>query len=629
MSEKLPVLNSTNYYQWSKSVQVVLQSKGYKKYYKYQSFPEWYLENHIPEEQEIRFKARMQLIQDDGTKNENQKKQAVIELEDKFHNDLGRWSAAKQKQQENWFKEDEMVKGIILSCVNESFKSKIKENLTTFEIWNILKESSGNDLGKAIILYRELIHLKIRDNEKLTSFLNRFELIIEKLSECDEAFIIPNIHQVLLILIALPDNYNMISQSISCANKEDLNLDFLRSKFSFEDSVKEAKSKEKSEEKKEKKESANFVKKERKCSECKAVLPFKLPVKFKTCKPCYLKTKDQKENNTNSSNNDNKNNSSEKKSNSHYVVLASNISQDSSSVNSNNWILDSGTSTSISNDKDDFEKLEKSNAIIYGPLGNSSNSTLSGKAILPIRNENKEEISAIELSNTIFSKEIKRKLLSVSQLTAGGDVFVLFSKDDVLVIKNGIITYDGDIVMQGFERHGLYEMLDTVNQPVIVNNLESKEVYTKLDLHKRFGHASANDLKKIIEYYDIEVKDIDEKIECESCIKGQMRRSNFKDIPKSSISAGDEIHSDLCGKLKPYSIDKKKYFVTYIDKKSDFMFVPCISKKSDVDEEYKNVVSLLKNQLELRTKKLVSDGEGTYRSNEFQDYLKKKGIIHQ
>jgi hypothetical protein len=373
--EKYPVLNSSNYFVWSKSTSVILQSKGYSRFIQYQGFNEWFQENHQEEQQEVRYKERLRVINDNIALNVNQKNEAIIVLEDRFHADLGRWSSYNQKQRETWNKESEMCKGLILSLINDNFKSKVKEVESVCEIWNILKrESSSNELGNALILFRQLIDIRIKDGEKLSTFLNRFELLIEKLREHDDAFMFPQILQVFLIVCSLPEEYSIIAQSISCLNKDDFTLDIIRNKFGLEDSRREAKVRVKSEDKKEKKVNANFVKKntsDRKCEICKKVLPSFVPAKFKSCKDCYLKEKEKKDKEKEVGSNNNSN----KKEKSHYVVLSSNMSQ-SLSTSSNNWIMDSGTSSSISNSKDDFDSLESSSSTIFGPLGVMSRNEL-------------------------------------------------------------------------------------------------------------------------------------------------------------------------------------------------------------------------------------------------------------
>ena len=126
-----------------------------------------------------------------------------------------------------------------------------------------------------------------------------------------------------------------------------------------------------------------------------------------------------------------------------------------------------------------------------------------------------------------------------------------------------------------------------------------------------------------------EKNDMISECECETCAIAKLPRSDFA-IQKSTQAAdvGDVIHSDLCGPLPP-PLGNNNYFVSYIDEKSDYIFIRFIKNKSDNFEVLKSVREMIKTQTGKRMKKLVSDGGGEYIGNEVKEYLEKKGIIQQ
>ena len=95
------------------------------------------------------------------------------------------------------------------------------------------------------------------------------------------------------------------------------------------------------------------------------------------------------------------------------------------------------------------------------------------------------------------------------------------------------------------------------------------------------------------------------------------------------MKAGDEIHSDLVGPFIPRSIGNYKYYVIYIDKYSNYVFGCAIRKKSEAGIEFEKVKEYILTQLGKRVKSFVSDGEGIYVSNDFQEMIKLSGIDHQ
>ncbi len=91
---------------------VVLQQKGFKRFIDFQSCAEWLDEEYEPEEQEVRYREKMRVIE--AIADANAKADARDKLDVLFHSDLGRWSAAKAKSKEVWKKEEDMARGCIL-----------------------------------------------------------------------------------------------------------------------------------------------------------------------------------------------------------------------------------------------------------------------------------------------------------------------------------------------------------------------------------------------------------------------------------------------------------------------------------------------------------------------------------
>ena len=153
-TSSIQVLNNTNYLGWSKQVIILFQQKGYRKFLDYHSYNDWFTECGIVEDQKQRY-DRLRLDITSGEGDEIAKKLKYDQLDDKFHSDLGRWSALKQKNLESWDRDEEMARGLLLSVVNDNYKSKLKEKQNTAEMWEFLKEEGGgNELGTTLLLVR-------------------------------------------------------------------------------------------------------------------------------------------------------------------------------------------------------------------------------------------------------------------------------------------------------------------------------------------------------------------------------------------------------------------------------------------------------------------------------------------
>lgn len=77
------------------------------------------------------------------------------------------------------------------------------------------------------------------------------------------------------------------------------------------------------------------------------------------------------------------------------------------------------------------------------------------------------------------------------------------------------------------------------------------------------------------------------------------------------------------------SIGGKRYFITFIDDFSRCCRVYFIRQKSEAFEKFKEFELTVTNESGCNIGTLRSDNEGEYVSNEFEEYLKSKGIRHE
>jgi hypothetical protein len=626
-SERFVVLNSTNYHSWSQNMVVLCRQKGYSKFIEFAGFQEWYDEDHEPEEQEVRYRARKREIDASGFR-DAEKLRDHEKLDTLFHSDLGRWSAAKAKAKESWKKEEEMARGLIQSAVSDQFKLKLRDLKTAFEMWAVLKsESQTHTLSVALLLVRQLVDLRIQSGEKLCTFLGRFEVLIDKLRDASDMFVIPPLLQCFLVICSLPSEYDFVAQSVSMASKDEINLEFLRAKFAIEDSRREAKSQKggeaKPREEREKSEEANLGQEgRRKCADCDAALPRDAPRKHTRCKKCHSAYWNAKE----------KEKSDEKKGReekAHSVVRVGNVmlSAGVGAGEMTSWVMDSGATTHLTNNMSDLSDARPSAVSIVGPVGERTKASLEGTVFLEISDG--LDVHAIELQNALFSPDLRKKLMSVPRLTKSGVASVIFTADECLVV-DGEVGYTGNLLLKGRrDESDLYVMSESLEEVQSLNTT-AEQSSSLAQWHVKFGHMAKDDILRASKHYGFNISDPESAISCASCAKASIRRANFKKRPvPDELKAGDEIHSDLCGQIVPSSLGGKKYFVTFIDKESDFVFGKTIVRKSEVMEEFLAVRSYILTQIENRVKRFVSDGEGKYVSNDFQSYLKKKGIVHE
>ena len=114
---------------------------------------------------------------------------------------------------------------------------------------------------------------------------------------------------------------------------------------------------------------------------------------------------------------------------------------------------------------------------------------------------------------------------------------------------------------------------------------------------------------------------------CELCLKG---KQTCMEIQKTTeIHASDvleRIHSNLCGKLPTRSHQGYDYFATFVDDKSQKVFVAGLRKKNEVLEHLHAFATCAHLETRKWIKILRSNGGGEYTGHLPKKYLNERGI---
>lgn len=615
----IPILSTSNYHSWSKEIRSLFEQKGYLRFLEYQDFNTWFAAKGFMEPQQTRYLNALNEI-DQSQRNDQEKLEARGKLDILYHNDLGRWSTDQKRHAETWSKELEKSRGLIKSLISTHWKNAVAALNTPLEIWNYLRvHLVGGETQTNVFILQQMLTIRKKPDENLQSYLLRYQDLYEKLTDNDPTFILPDQFLTVSIICFLPEEYKFLTRSLNQIPKAQLTIDYIREQFLLEDLREEANVGEKAEGvKREEALLLNQPKKElRKCSVCHKSLHPKVPPRFTLCRDCFLKSKANKEDLPSETKKEEKSN--------HVISCHVNHQKESQLP----WIMDSGTSSSTSFDTNDFVSLKDRITHVYGPTGEKSISTKIGEVVIQVNNEDRNKSHSISLSNSVLNTDMKRKLMSVSQLTSTGEVNVVFTKEHCLVIKGGSLSYTGEVILSAKKSDGLYLIEDNIPKQFSNLNVESiKPISNMTILHKKYGHMSKEDLIRFANNNQIEI-DEKEDIDCISCDKAKMKRKNFKKKPvNEELVAGEEVHSDLVGPFVPLSLGNRRYYVIYIDKYSNFIFGTTIKRKEEAGIEFEKVKEYILTQLGKRVKSFVSDGEGIYISNDFQEMIKLSGIEH-
>ncbi|KAF7812098.1 Retrovirus-related Pol polyprotein from transposon TNT 1-94 [Senna tora] len=228
-------------------------------------------------------------------------------------------------------------------------------------------------------------------------------------------------------------------------------------------------------------------------------------------------------------------------------------------VSSNTWWIDSGATIHISNSLQGFlnqRKPTSSEQYIY--LGNKMGSLVEAigtcKLIL-------NSGFVLILDRTFYVPSYSRNLISISKLVPLGYSFEFSNNMFKLFFKS-------NIVGNGTMSDGLFRV-----------QLQDNTSYDTM-------HASSSieRVKRLVKEGVLNALDFTDFNNCTDCIKGKQTNKTKKGAKRSS-SLLEIIHTDICSPDMDSS--NQKYFITFIDDYSRYMFLYLLNNKNEALDAFK------------------------------------------
>lgn len=228
----------------------------------------------------------------------------------------------------------------------------------------------------------------------------------------------------------------------------------------------------------------------------------------------------------------------------------------------------------------------------------------------------------ITVKNVLCVPSLTTNLLSVSELIKNGNSVVFEPNRCLIRNKLGKLVAEAELI------DGVYKMKLQTQKCLLTSSTVNGEAW-----HKRLGHINSNDMNKMkrcglvdgLDYQDVFTTS---KFSCEVCCEGKQSR-----LPFATGSRATEvlhiIHSDVCGPMETKSIGGARYFLLFIDDYTRMTFIYFLKAKSEVLSYFKEFKSMAENFQNKKIKMLRTDNGQEYCNNDFENFLKKHGIIHQ
>lgn len=305
---------------------------------------------------------------------------------------------------------------------------------------------------------------------------------------------------------------------------------------------------------------------------------------------------------------------------SYFAVAAFNKNEGSNS----SWILDSGATRHITNNKSLAEEVNKAETETVLTIANDDKIKLSETGKVKLVSGGKKK--RVTLNKVLYAPKFASNLLSLVKIVDTKSTILFTQRKAIIRDPNGkkrlIVPRVGNLFVVDQQRNG--------------NALQAAELNSRQNQmwlwHYRLGHIAVSSMKKLKDrnsVYGIEqvIVDTNNTHICEGCALGKEHRKPFKNYTVDKVEKVlDRVHSDLCGPMHTESIGGNKYLMTIIDERSRRKVGLLLKRKSDAKYEIIGWCDQAVVEIGTPLKIWRSDGGGEYTDSELQEYFKSKGI---
>ena len=516
------------------------------------------------------------------------------------------------KKQKAKREEDEVLcRGHILNTLSDRLYDLFTRIKSAREIWNALEfKYKAEEEGTNKYLIAKYLEYKMVDDKSVLEQVHELEVLVNKIHVLK--IVLPESFQVAAIIAKLPSTWKDYSKKLM-HKTEDISLEQLQKNLRIEEEsrIRDSKNSVQSDCKVhtvEKNESSvknvnlqvkksgqhfkkkNFQKKKGSCFICGK------PGHF--AKECRHR----------------KNNNVKSKASANMIEenLVAMISEINMASVKTGWWIDSGATIHVCKDKSLFKGFEEISEITEVQMGNNACAKVAGKGTVDIDFTSGKKLTLI---NVLYVPEVRKNLVSVDLLCKKG-FRVAFESNNVILSKNGMF------VGKGYSCDGMYQL--SINNKVIssVYIVESSFLW-----HDRLAHLNFRYLKNMRKLDFINFNGEFDK--CEICAKSKLTKKSFPSVSRKDSKVLDLIHSDICELNGMLTRGGKRYFITFVDDCSRYMYVYLLRTKDEAFDMFKKYKTEVENQLERKIKVLRSDRGGEYFSDNFNTFCEEHGIIHQ
>jgi len=275
------------------------------------------------------------------------------------------------------------------------------------------------------------------------------------------------------------------------------------------------------------------------------------------------------------------------------------------------WVADTGCSNHMSPFRELFTNYHEVEHPRQVELCDSS------KTKLEVRGSGSIMTKVGKLSEVLYVPELGQNLFSVPAAAANGLNYV-GSHDKIAFYHEGVKLFEATLKDQLY-----FIKFEPTNY--------AANSATLSDWHARFGHASIDTIKKMINGNLVEGLEIADRKrdQCIDCLLGKCKRTSHPSRSTlRSKTPGTSLHVDTMGPIRPQSKGGANYSVLCKDEASGYRLIGFVSDKTEVANEVKIFVSRSEFETARKVLRLTSDNGSEYVNQNLGKFLKERGIIH-
>ncbi|CAI7864810.1 unnamed protein product [Closterium sp. NIES-54] len=249
-------------------------------------------------------------------------------------------------------------------------------------------------------------------------------------------------------------------------------------------------------------------------------------------------------------------------------------------------LLDNGCSHHLMGMKEAFVDMQPSSNVHHVRGFNGALKSIEGRTTVTLQGEAGKQVL---VPDVLYVPGVHANLLSAGHLKEngvklqddGGEMLLVFFAGDVL----GRARYSGRILCTDM-RPCSTKLTMTSTEVVALRTIASASKLTLDMLHARLAHVGVNTIKSSAKHEVAAGLDIKKStatdLPCASCVGGKLARHTFPIQGSDAENALDVVHIDLCGPFRVAANDGSLYFLLLKDRKTRYVWVKPIAKKSDM-----------------------------------------------